>query len=164
MHGSLNCRRQFSLKGAKGHRVDLFVLLSGELRFSCEFGAHCCEFLPELSRLMGDSLKQLANQRQRAPSAVRSAPTRSRLSFRVTASFVKLERWEITAAAGFGNAPWSDGNFRPEIQSAWAKPIESGRQRPSGNARLVLSVVEWVDIVGAANIVSSRCLRMDKSP
>ncbi len=84
----------------------------------------------------GDSPKQSANQRQRAPSAVRSAPIRSPSSFLVTASFVRLELWEITAAVGFGNAPSSDGNFhRDNIPSALVKPIESVPQRLSNQLR-----------------------------
>src|SRR6267143_2571391 len=117
MRGSVNCRRQFSLKIVKELRVDLSVLLSVELRFSCECGAHCCEFLPELSRLTGDSPQQLANQRPRGPLALRSAPTRFPSSFRVTASFARLERWEITVAVGFASAPWLVGNSHREIQS-----------------------------------------------
>src|SRR5260370_27349046 len=97
MRESRNYRRQFSRDGAKAHHADLFVLLSAEVCFSYGCGALCCVFLPELSRRTGDSPKQSANQRQRAPSAVRSAPIRSPSSFRVTASFVRLEPWEITA-------------------------------------------------------------------
>src|SRR6058998_4403535 len=126
MRESRNCRRQFSRGGAKAHHADLFVLLSAELCFSYGCGAPCCVFLPELSRRTGDSPKQSANPRQRAPSAVPSAPIRSPSSFRVTASFVRLEPWEITAAVGFGNAPSSDGNFHHKTRSAGKKSIESG--------------------------------------
>jgi pyridoxamine 5'-phosphate oxidase len=86
---------------------------------------------------------------------VRLAPTRFPSSSLVIASFVRLERSEITAAVEFANAQSSDGSsHRGRIQSESAKPIES--QRPRLNRK--------IDIVGAVNIVSSRRLRMDKSP
>src|SRR6266576_3226070 len=126
MHELRNCRRQFSRKDAKEHHVDLFVLLSTEPRFNCEFGAHCYEFLPELSRLTDDSQKRLANHKPRARSGARLALTRSPSSSLVTGSFARLARWEITAAAGFANEQWSDGNSHRGIQSELVEPIESG--------------------------------------
>src|SRR2546423_9207419 len=104
MGGSRNCPRQFSFKDAKGHRADLFALLSAELRFNCEFGARCCAFHQARSRLTGDLLKQLANRKPRARSGARLALIRSPSSSLVTGSFARQARWEITAVARLAKA------------------------------------------------------------
>jgi len=71
-----------------------------------------------------------------APSAVRSVPIRSPSSSRATASFVRLERWEITAAVGFGNAPSSDGNFHHKTRSAGKKRSNSGPRRLNNQPKI----------------------------
>src|ERR1700730_4527600 len=149
MRGWRNYQRPFLLESAKTHHVDLCVLLSAALHFNCGFGAHYCKFLQEVSPLTGDLQKRLGNRKPRARSALRSALIRSPSLFRVIGLFVKLERWEITAAVGFGSAPWSDGNSRREIQSA-AKPIGSGPRQ--------LNKERKIDIACGAHIVSIRLL------
>src|SRR5256885_11601281 len=114
MGGSRNCPRQFLFKDAKGHHVDLFALLSAELRFNCEFGARCCAFHQARSRLTGDLLKQLANRKPRARSGARLARIRSPSSSLVTGSFARLARWEITAVGRLANPRWvGDRERRP---------------------------------------------------
>src|ERR1700736_5609380 len=95
---------------------------------------------------MGASPKQLANRKLLAPSGAQSALIRSRSSYRVTGSFVRLERWGIMAADRFANARWSDGNSHRGIQSAGVQLIESGLRRLNGQPK--------IDIALAANIVS----------
>src|SRR5947207_5195103 len=89
MRGSRSCPQKSSPRFAIVHRVQLFALLSAELRSSYGSGAPYCGFHQARSRLTGASPKQLASRKPLEQSEARAAPIRLRLSFLATASFAK---------------------------------------------------------------------------
>src|SRR2546430_5362069 len=136
MRGSRSCPQKSSPRFAMVYRVQLFALLSAELRSSYGSGARCCGFHQARSRLTGASPKQLASRKPLAQSGAQSAPTRLRLSFRATASFAKRAHSAIIIGTRFANAPSSDGSSCHQTRSAGKKPIESGPPRLNNQPKI----------------------------